>query len=200
MSSPRIASKQRKTAETDINVSINLDGTGKSDISTGLGFYNHMLEAFARHGRFDLEIQATGDLEVDTHHTIEDVAIVLGQAIDSALGDRDGIVRMGDATVPLDEALIQSVVDISGRSHAEVNFSFGPDAIGEVPAEMIPHVFHSLANGARLTVHIRQLSGVNNHHIAEAAMKALGRSLDMATTADPRITGSVPSTKETLTN
>ena len=124
MSSPRIGSKQRKTAETDVSVSINLDGTGQSDISTELGFYNHMLEAFARHGRFDLEIHATGDLEVDTHHTIEDVAIVLGQAIDSALGDRGGIVRMGDATVPLDEALVQSVVDISGRSHAEVSFSF----------------------------------------------------------------------------
>ena len=176
MSSPRIGSKQRKTAETDVSVSINLDGTGQSDISTELGFYNHMLEAFARHGRFDLEIHATGDLEVDTHHTIEDVAIVLGQAIDSALGDRGGIVRMGDATVPLAEALVQSVVDISGRSHAEVSFSFGPDAIGEVPAEMVPHVFHSLASGARLTVHIRQLAGKNNHHIAEAAMKALGRS------------------------
>jgi imidazoleglycerol-phosphate dehydratase len=200
MSSTRSASKQRKTAETDISVSIDLDGTGQSDISTGLGFYNHMLEAFARHGRFDLDIRAAGDLEVDTHHTIEDVAIVLGQAIDSALGDRGGIVRMGDATVPLDEALVQSVVDISGRSHAEVNFSFGPDPIGEVPVEMIPHVFHSLANGARLTVHIRQLAGMNNHHIAEAAMKALGRSLDMATTADPRIAGIVPSTKETLTD
>ena len=200
MSSPRIGSKQRKTAETDVSVSINLDGPGQSDISTELGFYNHMLEAFARHGRFDLEIHAKGDLEVDTHHTIEDVAIVLGQAIDSALGDRGGIVRMGDATVPLDEALVQSVVDISGRSHAEVSFSFGPDAIGEVPAEMVPHVFHSLASGARLTVHIRQLAGKNNHHIAEAAMKALGRSLDMATTKDPRITGLVPSTKETLTD
>lgn len=200
MSSPRIGSKQRKTAETDVSVSINLDGTGQSDISTELGFYNHMLEAFARHGRFDLEIHATGDLEVDTHHTIEDVAIVLGQAIDSALGDRGGIVRMGDATVPLDEALVQSVIDISGRSHAEVSFLFGPDAIGEVPAEMVPHVFHSLASGARLTVHIRQLAGKNNHHIAEAAMKALGRSLDMATTKDPRITGLVPSTKETLTD
>ena len=200
MSSPRIGTKQRKTAETDVSVSINLDGTGQSDISTELGFYNHMLEAFARHGRFDLEIHATGDLEVDTHHTIEDVAIVLGQAIDSALGDRGGIVRMGDATVPLDEALVQSVIDISGRSHAEVSFLFGPDAIGEVPAEMVPHVFHSLASGARLTVHIRQLAGKNNHHIAEAAMKALGRSLDMATTKDPRITGLVPSTKETLTD
>ena len=200
MGNERTAEISRKTAETDISLSLNIDGVGNAEVSTGLGFYNHMLEAFARHGRFDLQVVANGDLDVDTHHTIEDVAIVLGQALDQALGDRVGITRMGDATVPLDEALVQCVVDLSGRPHAEVSYEFGPDIIGDVPTEMVAHVFHSLASGSRSTIHVRQLSGSNNHHIAEAAMKALGRALDAATLADPRIAGRVPSTKGTLTD
>ena len=125
MGNERTAEISRKTAETDISLSLNVDGAGNAEVSTGLGFYNHMLEAFARHGRFDLQVAANGDLDVDTHHTIEDVAIVLGQALDQALGDRVGITRMGDATVPLDEALVQCVVDLSGRPHAEVSFEIG---------------------------------------------------------------------------
>jgi imidazoleglycerol-phosphate dehydratase len=195
----RTGEAARETTETQINVAIDLDGVGEAKVSTGIGFYDHMLTAFARHGRFDLTVEATGDLEVDAHHTMEDAALTLGQAIDAALGDRAGIVRMGDATVPLDEALVQVVVDISGRPHAATDFDFVGERIGEAPTEMVPHVFGSLAIGAKLTLHATQLAGTNDHHIAEAAMKALGRALDAATALDPRIAGAVPSTKETLT-
>ena len=197
--SARRASVTRETAETRVSVELTIDGTGRADVTTGIGFYDHMLTAFARHGRFDLSVEAAGDLHVDAHHTMEDVALVLGQAFDEALGDRSGIVRMGDALVPLDEALVQVVVDISGRPFAATQFDFVGERIGDAPAEMVPHVIRSFATTAKLTLHVRQLAGANDHHIAEAAMKALGRALDAATAYDPRIAGAVPSTKGTLT-
>ena len=158
-----------------------------------------MLDAFARHGRFDLKVSCDGDLQIDAHHTMEDVALAVGTAFDQALGDRAGIVRMADATVPLDEALVQAVVDISGRPYSAVSFDFAGDRIGEAPSEMVSHVIQSFAVGGRLTLHVTQIAGANDHHIAEAAMKALGRAMDAATRPDGRIAGRVPSTKETLT-
>ncbi len=197
--SDRTATVERKTAETQIRVELNVDGTGRHDISTGIGFFDHMLTAFARHGRFDLTLRASGDLHIDAHHTMEDVALAVGQAFDEALAGREGIVRMGDALVPLDEALVQCVIDISGRPFAATHFDFLGERIGEAPTEMVPHVLRSFASTAKLTLHVRQLAGANDHHIAEAAMKALGRALDAATARDPRIAEAVPSTKETLT-
>ena len=196
---PRIASLTRETGETRVEVELNIDGAGASEARTGVGFYDHMLEAFARHGRFDLRVRCEGDLQVDPHHTMEDVALAVGQAFDTALGDRSGIVRMGDATVPLDEALVQAVVDLSGRPYAAVGLDFTGERIGEVPTELVTHVLGSFAVGARSTLHVRQLAGANDHHVAEAAMKALGRALDAATRPDGRIVDQVPSTKGTLT-
>jgi imidazoleglycerol-phosphate dehydratase len=195
----RRASVDRETAETRVHVELNIDGQGSAEVNTGVGFYDHMLSAFAKHGRFDLTVSCEGDLHVDAHHTMEDVALALGAAFDRALGERAGIARMGDATVPLDEALVQAVVDISGRPYAATSFDFVGERIGEAPSEMVPHVLRSFAMEARVTLHVRQLAGANDHHIAEAAMKALGRALDAATRPDERIAGQVPSTKETLT-
>ena len=195
----RTARVERSTQETQITLELNIDGAGECRVDTGIGFYDHMLTAFARHGRFDLMVDAHGDLEVDQHHTMEDVALALGNALNLALVDRAGIERMGDATVPLDEALIEAAVDISGRPFAAIDLDFSGERIGEAPTEMVAHVLHSLASAARLTLHVRQLAGDNDHHIAEAAMKALGRALDRATRLDPRIAGQVLSTKGTLT-
>ena len=189
----------RETAETSIRATVNVDGTGIAQVSTGIGFFDHMLTAFAKHGRFDVTVEAKGDLHIDAHHTMEDVALALGQAFDRALGDRAGIVRMGDSLVPLDEALIQVAIDISGRPFAVIDLDFVGPMIGEAPSQMVEHVLHSFATAAKLTLHVRQLAGANDHHIAEATMKALGRALDKATALDPRITGQVPSTKDTLT-
>ena len=195
----RRAAVDRETAETKIHVELNVDGTGRADVTTGIGLYDHMLTAFAKHGRFDIALTCAGDLDVDAHHTMEDCALALGAAFDRALGDRAGLVRMGEATVPLDEALVQAVLDLSGRPFAAIGLDFVGERIGEAPAEMVAHVLQSFSVGARLTLHVRQLSGANDHHIAEAAMKALGRALDAATRLDPRIVGEVPSTKGTLT-
>ncbi len=195
----RRASVDRETAETRVHVELNIDGQGRAEVNTGVGFYDHMLSAFAKHGRFDLAVSCEGDLHVDAHHTMEDVALALGTAFDRALGERAGIVRMGDATVPLDEALVQAVVDISGRPYAATSFDFVGERIGEAPSEMVPHVLRSFSTEARVTLHVRQLAGANDHHIAEATMKALGRALDVATRPDDRIAGQVPSTKEMLT-
>ena len=189
----------RETTETNIRVAVNLDGTGRAEVATGIGFFDHMLTAFAKHGRFDITVAAQGDLHVDAHHTMEDVALVLGQAFDRALGDRAGIVRMGDALVPLDEALVQCAVDVSGRPFAATAFDWVGTMIGEAPSEMVSHVLQSFATAAKIALHVRQLAGANDHHVAEAAMKALGRALDQATALDPRIAGQVPSTKDTLT-
>ena len=197
--SGRRARIDRETAETHVSVELNIDGQGRAEIATGIGFFDHMLDSFARHGRFDLAIKCEGDLHIDAHHTMEDVALALGSAFDEALGDRAGIVRMADATVPLDEALVQAAVDVSGRPYAAVALEFVGDRIGDVPAEMMVHVIESLAMNARIALHIWQLSGANDHHIAEAAIKALARALDAATQLDPRIAGEIPSTKETLT-
>ena len=197
--SERRASVDRDTTETRVHVELNVDGRGSAEIATGIGFYDHMLSAFARHGRFDLTLSCDGDLHVDAHHTMEDVALALGAAFDQALGDRAGIARMGDATVPLDDALVQAVVDVSGRPYAATSFDFVGERIGEAPTEMVPHVIRSFATGGRITVHARQLAGANDHHITEAAMKALGRALDIATRPDTRIADQVPSTKGTLT-
>ena len=195
----RTASVARKTSETDISVALTVDGTGIADIHTGIGFYDHMWTAFAKHGHFDLTVRASGDLHIDAHHTMEDVALAIGQAFDDALGDRAGIVRMGDALVPLDEALIQAVIDISGRPFAAVDLAFIGERMGDAPTEMVAHVLRSFATAAQITLHVRMLAGANDHHVAEATMKALGRALDAATTLDPRIAGTVPSTKGTLT-
>lgn len=195
----RRATVERNTAETQVRVELNLDGTGRAEVATGVGFYDHMLTAFARHGRFDLVVRATGDLHIDEHHTMEDVALALGQAVDQALGGREGIVRMGDALVPLDEALVQAVIDISGRPFAAVSLDFIGERMGDAPTQMVSHVLRSFATTAKITLHVRQLAGANDHHIAEATMKALGRALDAAVALDPRIAGQVPSTKETLT-
>jgi imidazoleglycerol-phosphate dehydratase len=195
---PRIAALERVTQETRVRVSFVIDGTGQTRIGTGVGFLDHLLDALGRHGRFDLEVEATGDLHIDTHHTIEDVAIVLGRAFNEAVGDAAGIVRMGEATVPLDEALVQAVVDISGRPFAAVDLPFRGERIGEMPTEMVSHFLRSFATEARIALHIRGLAGENDHHRAEACFKALARALDAATRPDPRIAGVVPSTKGVL--
>ena len=195
----RSASVSRITSETNISVALSVDGSGQADVGTGIGFYDHMWTAFAKHGRFDLSIRASGDLHNDAHHTMEDVALAIGQAFNEALGDRTGIVRMGDALVPLDEALIQAVIDISGRPFAAIDLAFIGERMGDAPTEMVAHVLRSFATATQITLHVRMLAGANDHHVAEATMKALGRALDAATTLDPRIAGTVPSTKGTLT-
>ncbi|MFL2646070.1 MAG: imidazoleglycerol-phosphate dehydratase HisB [Dehalococcoidia bacterium] len=196
----RISRVERETAETNITVEFDVDGSGLAEVNTGIGFYDHMFNAFAKHGRFNLNIEAKGDLHVDAHHTMEDVAICVGQAINQSLGDRAGINRMASSIVPLDEALVQVVLDISGRPFSSILFDFVGEQIGEVPTEMVSHVFGSLASAGKLTLHVNQLAGSNDHHIAEAAMKAFGRALDTATMIDERIIGQIPSTKETLTS
>lgn len=196
--SRRYAEVERATKETSIRVTLDLDGTGQTAISTGVGFYDHLLDALGRHSRFDVTVRAVGDLHIDTHHTIEDVAIALGRAFAIAVGDATGIVRMADATVPLDEALVQAVVDISGRPYAAIDLPFRGERIGEMPVEMVWHALRSFATEARIALHVRLLAGENDHHRAEAAFKAVARALDMATRPDPRIAGSVPSTKGVL--
>ncbi|MFN8635637.1 MAG: imidazoleglycerol-phosphate dehydratase HisB [Chloroflexota bacterium] len=194
----RTAEIYRQTRETTIEVKLDVDGTGRAEISTGIGFLDHMLDSLARHARFDLTVKATGDLHIDAHHTAEDVAIVLGQALDRALGDKRGLRRFADATVPLDEALVQAVVDLSGRGFAAIDLPFRGETIGTLPTEMVPHFLHSFAVEGRLTLHVRLLAGQNDHHRAEATFKALARCLDIATRVDPRIAEQVPSTKGSL--
>ena len=189
---------ERKTNETDIEVKLNIDGVGDSKIDTGIGFCDHMLSAFAKHGRFDLEVKCVGDLEVDAHHSVEDIGIAVGQALNECLGNRAGITRMGDATVPLDEAVVQTVVDLSGRPFASVDLTFVSPLIGELPSELISHMLDSIAINALITLHVIQKSGKNDHHIAESAFKSFARALDVASSYDKRIDGNVPSTKGTL--
>jgi len=194
----RTAEIHRETRETTIDLRLDVDGTGRSEISTGVGFLDHMLDSLARHARFDLTLKATGDLHIDAHHTAEDVAIVLGQALDRALGEKRGLRRFADATVPLDEALVQVALDLSGRGFAAVDLPFQGEMIGTLPTEMVPHFLRSFAIEGRLTLHVRLLAGENDHHRAEATFKALARALEMATRIDPRIAGHVPSTKGAL--
>lgn len=195
----RTVTISRKTTETDISLSLYLDGTGKADIATGVGFLDHMLRHIAVHGLFDLAVKASGDLEIDPHHTVEDVGIVLGQAFDQALGDRKGIVRMGSATVPMDESLAFVAVDLSGRPYAVIQAEWHTSSIGLLPTTLIPHFLESFAFNAKINLHARVEYGRDDHHQAEALFKALGRALDAATVIDERRVGSVPSTKGTLT-
>lgn len=192
----RIATVSRTTRETDVRVTINLDGQGAADVSTGLGFLDHMLSALAKHSGIDLQLSCTGDLSVDDHHTAEDCALALGEAIDKALGERRGFARFGSAYAPLDEALARAVIDISGRPCAVVNLDLRRDSIGSVACENISHVFHSLASTLRCSLHVDVLRGQNDHHKAEAAFKALALALRAAFA---RTGGNqVPSTKGVL--
>jgi imidazoleglycerol-phosphate dehydratase len=192
---PRTAHVNRQTRESRVEVELNLDGAGHSDIATGIGFLDHMLDSLTRHSRFDLTVRAEGDLHVDQHHTAEDVGITLGQALDQALGERRAIRRFGDAVVPLDEALAQVAVDLGGRGWASIDVPFRGQMIGGLSAEMIPHLLQSFAMEGRFTLHVRLLAGENDHHRAEATFKALARALDDATRFDPRLGTEVPSTK-----
>jgi imidazoleglycerol-phosphate dehydratase len=195
----RIAEDSRSTAETRIRVRIGLDGSGHARVGTGIGMLDHLLDQIARHSLFDLEVEAAGDIEVDAHHTVEDVAICLGRALNAALGDRNGIVRMADRTVPMDEALVHVALDLSGRPFASVDLQFHGERIGALPTEMIEHFLNSFAFEGRFALHVRELAGKNDHHRAEAAFKALARALGDAAALDPRREGSVASTKGTLT-
>ena len=194
----RTAELKRETQETRVEVSLDLDGMGKHDIVTGLGFLDHMLTHVAVHALFDLRIRAQGDLDVDPHHTVEDVALVLGSTLNAALGDRAGIARMASAYVPMDESLGFVAIDLSGRPFAAVDVTWTGSAVGEVPVTLLEHFFASFAISARANVHARVLYGRDDHHKAEALFKALGRSLDIATRLDPRRGGLVPSTKGVL--
>lgn len=196
--SHRVADVERATRETAVNVSLALDGTGEHDVATSVGFFDHMLAHVAVHGLFDLTVEASGDLHIDPHHTVEDVALTLGQAFDQALGDRRGIVRIGSAYVPMDEALAFVAVDLSGRPYAVTEIDWAGLTVGGLPVTLIPHVVHSFAVTARANLHARVLYGRDDHHKAEALFKALGRALDAATRIDSRRSDAVPSTKGTL--
>jgi imidazoleglycerol-phosphate dehydratase len=198
MKTGRTSQIERQTRETRISLSLNLDGAGEHDIQTGLGFLDHMLAQVAHHGLFDLKIEAQGDLQVDPHHTVEDVALVLGQAFHEALGDRKGIVRMASVTVPMDDSLASVVVDLSGRSYTVFQANWQSPNIGALPTSLIGHFFESFAIQARCNLHAQVLYGKDDHHQAEALFKALGRALDAATIIDPRRAGQVPSTKGVL--
>ncbi|MBN2116717.1 MAG: imidazoleglycerol-phosphate dehydratase HisB [Anaerolineales bacterium] len=194
----RTAEISRQTNETQITIKLELDGTGKHEIFTGIGFLDHMLTHLAVHGLFDLSVQAKGDLEVDTHHTVEDVALALGQAFDQALGDRKGIFRMGDRFAPMDETLAHVAIDLSGRPYAVIQAEWHTPYIGNIPTTLFPHFFESFAITARCNLHARILYGRDDHHQAEALFKAWARALDGATQIDPRRAGVIPSTKGTL--
>ena len=188
----------RRTAETDIRLTLNVDGEGKAQIDTGCGFMNHMLTLFARHGHFDLTVKCVGDTDVDDHHTVEDIGICLGQAFAEALGDKAGIVRYGSVILPMDEALILSAVDISGRDWLGCDLSFPTEKIGAFDTQLVQEFWLGFVRKAAVTLHIRQLSGVNSHHIAEGAFKSVARSLRQACAVDPALNGEIPSTKGVL--
>lgn len=183
----RTATCKRTTKETDIAVIINLDGTGKNEIHTGVGFFDHMLDGFARHGLFDLKVEVKGDLFVDCHHTIEDTGIVLGQAILEAVGDKKGIKRYGHMLLPMDETLALCAVDLSGRPYLRFQAEFENDRIGDMDTEMIREFFYALSYSAMMNIHLKILDGENSHHMAEALFKAFGKALDMATMDEPRL-------------
>lgn len=196
-SANRRAVVTRATGETDITVELDLDGTGTCSIDTGVPFFDHMLNAFGRHGLFDLTVRATGDIEVDAHHTVEDTGIVLGQAFTQALGDKAGITRFSDVCIPMDETLIQAAVDISGRGQAYCDLPIPTERVGSFDTELAVEFFYAFARDARVTLHVRELAGANSHHIIEAAFKAAGRAMRYACELDPRVNG-VPSTKGSL--
>ena len=197
MKKQRIAEVARKTGETDIRMTLNLDGKGKAGIDTGIGFFDHMLDSFARHGLFDLEVLVKGDLEVDSHHTIEDTGIVLGQAIREALGDKKGIQRFGECILPMDETLMLCALDLSGRPYLRFDVPLSVDKVGEFDTEMVHEFFYAVSYGAGMNLHLKLLDGSNNHHIIEAAFKAFAKALDRAVMYDERIQN-VLSTKGSL--
>lgn len=194
----RSATISRHTSETQITINLNLDGTGKATLNSGIGFFDHMLDQIARHGLFDLDIQVNGDLHIDCHHSIEDTGIALGDAVLQALGDKRGITRYGYAYVPLDEALSRVVIDFSGRPGLHFHANFTRDKIGNVDTETFFEFFQGFANHAKATIHIDNIRGINNHHIIETIFKAFGRALRMAAMPDPRAVGQIPSTKGSL--
>jgi len=196
--SNRRAEISRKTRETDIRLRLDLDGTGTSQISTEVGFFDHMLCHLARHGLLDLEIEASGDLEVDAHHLVEDVGIVLGQALAQALGDKAGLRRYGQALAPMDEALVVVALDLSGRPTLEYRFELQSAKTGDFDTELAREFFQAVVSNARITLHLHQMAGRNTHHVLEAAFKGFGRALDQATSIDPRLAGDIPSTKGML--
>lgn len=189
----RTATVQRTTRETEVLVSLDLDGTGTANVATGIGFYDHLLTSLAHHSMFDLTVSVTGDLDVDDHHTVEDTALVLGDAISRALGDRTGITRFGDAAVPMDEALARAAVDAGGRPHAAIDLELRSPHIGGLSTQNLPHALEALAAAGGLTLHV-EARGRNDHHVAEATIKAVARALRIAVAGDPRRTGA-PSTK-----
>lgn len=194
----RKAAVERNTLETQIKVSVNLDGTGICDVTTGVPFLEHMLDQISRHGLIDIEIQATGDLHIDAHHTVEDIGITLGQAIASAVGDKKGIVRYGHAYVPLDEALSRVVIDFSGRPGLEYQADYPRSTVGDFDIDLLHEFFQGFVNHAGVTLHIDNLKGNNSHHIAETIFKAFGRAVRMALASDSRMEGVMPSTKGSL--
>ena len=194
----RTAQISRTTKETDIQVEINLDGTGQTDIQTGVAFFDHMLDAFGRHGLFDLNVRCKGDIEVDAHHTVEDCGIVLGQAIAQALGDKRGITRYASLALPMDETLVLAAVDISGRGAAYVDLDIPVQKVGDFDTELGAEFFIALAANAGITLHVRQLAGGNSHHILEASFKAVTRALSAAVAIDARIADQLPTTKGAL--
>ena len=195
---PRTAEVSRDTAETKIKVRLNLDGTGESKLATGIGFFDHMLDQMARHGLIDLDVQCEGDLHIDGHHTVEDVGIAIGQAVRQAVGDKRGLTRYGHSYVPLDEALSRVVVDFSGRPGLVLDAKFTSGMIGQLDTQLIHEFFQGFVNHALVTLHIDNLKGANAHHQAETMFKAFGRALRMALERDPRMAGTIPSTKGTL--
>lgn len=194
----RVAVIERETSETKIALELDIDGTGVFEIDTGVGMLDHLLAQIAKHGRFDIKISAKGDLDIDEHHTIEDVGISLGLAFSQALGERKGIVRMGHAFVPMDEALALAAVDLSGRGWGVVEISFANEYIGALPTDMVGHFLESFASEGRLNLHAKLLAGKNDHHKVEVLFKALARALDEATKIDERIMDEIPSTKDLL--
>jgi imidazoleglycerol-phosphate dehydratase len=194
----RSATIQRKTRETDIAATVTIDGTGASRISTGIGFFDHMVDQLARHSLIDIELTAKGDLHIDDHHTVEDSGIALGQALRKALGDLKGITRYADALLPMDETLTRAAIDISGRPFLVFRTDFGRDKIGAFDTQLVQEFFQAFAMNAGITMHIETLYGVNQHHIAESCFKAVARCLRVATTIDPRQSDQIPSTKGTL--
>ena len=194
----RIATVARKTKETDIRVTINLDGSGICNIDSGIGFFDHMLNGFARHGMFDLELTCDGDTFVDSHHTIEDCGIVLGEAIRQAAGDKAGIRRFGSFILPMDETLVLCAVDLSGRPYLNYKVDFTVPRLGTMDTEMVREFFYAVSYSAAMNLHVKMLDGLNNHHIAEACFKAFGKALDEATSYDPRLGDQVWSTKGSL--
>ena len=194
----RSAVIERKTAETDIRLSLDLDGKGTGTIDTGVGFLDHMLTLFAKHGRFDLDVKCVGDTNVDFHHSVEDIGIALGKAFAQALGDKAGICRYGDIILPMDEALILCAVDISGRDFLNFDVDFTADKIGDFDTELVEEFWYGFVRNSAVTLHFKELNGLNNHHVAEGCFKAAGRALRKAVAIDPQLAGEIPSTKGVL--